>query len=102
MNVDGKVCPDSVEIDGSNGVLEPIEIDVKNIPDLVPAITVLACYAKGTSHIFGAHRLRLKESDRLKSLYSELGKMGAQIGINEDGLIIQGGVPLHGAVIDPA
>ena len=101
MNVDGKVCPDSVEIDGSSGVLEPIEIDVKNIPDLVPAIAVLGCYAKGTSHIFGAHRLRLKESDRLKSLYSELGKMGAQIGINEDGLIIQGDAPLHGAVIDP-
>ena len=44
---------------------------------------------------------RLKESDRLESLYIELKKMGAQITINNDGLIIEGGSPLHGAVIDP-
>jgi len=101
MGVSGKVCPGSIEIEGSGNSLKAIEVDAKNIPDLVPALAVLACYAKGTSHIFGAHRLRLKESDRLKSLYDELGKMGAQISINNDGLIIDGGSPLHGAVIDP-
>jgi 3-phosphoshikimate 1-carboxyvinyltransferase len=100
MGVNGKVCADSVEIEGTGNLLKPIEVDAKNIPDLVPAIVVLACYAKGLSHIFGAHRLRLKESDRLESLYLELTKMGAQITINDDGLIIQGGSPLHGAVID--
>jgi 3-phosphoshikimate 1-carboxyvinyltransferase len=101
MGVKGKVCSDSIEIESSGNLLKAIEIDAKNIPDLVPAIAVLACYATGTSHIFGAHRLRLKESDRIKSLYTELGKMGAQISMNDDGLIIQGGSPLHGAVIDP-
>ena len=101
MGVEGKVCEDRVEIECSGNLLEPIEVDAKNIPDLVPTITVLSCYAKGTSHIFGAHRLRLKESDRLESLYLELTKMGAQISINDDGLIIEGGSPLHGAVIDP-
>jgi 3-phosphoshikimate 1-carboxyvinyltransferase len=101
MGVNGKVCPDSMEIEGLGSLLKPIEIDAKNIPDLAPIIAVLACYGKGISHIFGAHRLRLKESDRLKSLYLELTKMGAQITINDDGLIIQGGSPLHGAVIDP-
>jgi 3-phosphoshikimate 1-carboxyvinyltransferase len=101
MGVNGKVCEDSVEIEGSGALLKTVEVDAKNIPDLVPALAVLACYAKGTSHIFGAHRLRLKESDRLKSLYLELTKMGAQITINDDGLIIQGGSPLLGAVIDP-
>jgi 3-phosphoshikimate 1-carboxyvinyltransferase len=100
MGVNGKVCPDSVEIEGSGSLLKPIEVDAKNIPDLVPAIAALSCYAKGTSHIFGAHRLRLKESDRLQSLHMELTKMGAQITINTDGLIIEG-TPLHGAVIDP-
>ncbi len=101
MGVNGKVCEDSIEIEGAGKFLKPIEVDAKNIPDLVPAIAALACYAKGTSHIFGAHRLRLKESDRLESLYLELTKMGAQITINDDGLIIEGGSPLHGAVIDP-
>jgi 3-phosphoshikimate 1-carboxyvinyltransferase len=100
MGVNGKVCPDSVEIEGSGSLLKPIEVDAKNIPDLVPAIAVLSCYAKGSSHIFGAHRLKLKESDRLQSLYLELTKMGAQITINTDGLIIEG-APLYGAVIDP-
>jgi 3-phosphoshikimate 1-carboxyvinyltransferase len=101
MGVEGKVCDDRVEIEGTGNLLKPVEVNAKNIPDLVPAIAALACYAKGTSHIFGAHRLRLKESDRLESLYLELTKMGAQISIKEDGLIIQGGSPLHNAEIDP-
>jgi 3-phosphoshikimate 1-carboxyvinyltransferase len=101
MGVKGKVCADSITIEGSSNLLKPVEVDAKNIPDLVPVIAILACYAKGTSHIFGAHRLRLKESDRLESIYLELTKMGAQININDDGLIIEGGSPLHGAVIDP-
>jgi 3-phosphoshikimate 1-carboxyvinyltransferase len=101
MGVRGKVCADSITIEGSSNLLKPVEVDAKNIPDLVPIIAILACYAKGTSHIFGAHRLRLKESDRLESLYLELSKMGAQITINKDGLIIEGSSPLHGAVIDP-
>jgi 3-phosphoshikimate 1-carboxyvinyltransferase len=99
MGVEGKVCPDSIEIQGTGNPLKPINIDVKNIPDLVPAISVLACYAKGTSKITGARRLRLKESDRLLSIY-ELGKMGAKITITEDTMTIKG-APLHGAVIDP-
>jgi 3-phosphoshikimate 1-carboxyvinyltransferase len=101
MGVNGKVCENSIEIEGTGSFLKPIEVDAKNIPDLVPAVAILACYAKGTSHIFGAHRLRLKESDRLESLYLELSKMGAQITINDDGLIIEGGSPLHGVVINP-
>jgi 3-phosphoshikimate 1-carboxyvinyltransferase len=100
MGVNGKVCENSIEIEGTGSFLKPIEVDAKNIPDLVPALAILACYAKGTSHIFGAHRLRLKESDRLESLYLELSKMGAQITINDDGLIIEGSSPLHGTVID--
>jgi 3-phosphoshikimate 1-carboxyvinyltransferase len=101
MGVNGKVCGDSVEIEGSGSLLKTNEVDAKHIPDLVPAIAVLMCYAKGTSHIFGANRLRLKESDRLESLYLELKKMGAQITIDSDGLIIEGVSPLHGAIIDP-
>jgi 3-phosphoshikimate 1-carboxyvinyltransferase len=101
MGVNGKVCADSVEIEGSGSLLKTDEVDAKHIPDLAPAIAVLMCYAKGTSHIFGANRLRLKESDRLESLYLELKKMGAQITINYDGLIIEGGSILHGAIIDP-
>jgi len=100
MGVEGKVCSDSVEIQGTGALLKPIEVDAKNIPDLVPAIAVLACYAEGTSIISGARRLRLKESDRLQSISEELGKMGAKITLTDDALTIKG-TNLHGAVIDP-
>ena len=99
MGVESKIDPGSVEIYSQGDLLKPIDIDARNIPDLVPVIATLACYAKGTSHIWGAKRLRLKESDRLQAVYVELSKMGADICLIEDGLTITG-TPLHGAVID--
>jgi 3-phosphoshikimate 1-carboxyvinyltransferase len=99
MGVEGTVCRDSIQIEGSGKPLKPIEVDAKNIPDLVPAIAVLACYADGTSKITGAKRLRFKESDRLLSISEELGKMGAKIAVNGDGLTITGS-QLHGANVD--
>jgi 3-phosphoshikimate 1-carboxyvinyltransferase len=101
MGVAGKVCENSVEINGTCNPLQPLNIDSKNIPDLVPVCAVLACFADGTSRISGARRLRLKESDRLSSLYVELRKMGAQIEIDADSLTVTGSCGLKGAVIDP-
>jgi len=99
MGVNRKVYSDRVKIEGSGSLLKAIDVDASNIPDLVPALAVLACYSNGVSHIFGVDRLRLKESDRLESLYVELGKMGAEINI-DNGLTIKGGYRLHGAVIN--
>jgi 3-phosphoshikimate 1-carboxyvinyltransferase len=76
-------------------------VDARDIPDLVPVCAVLACYAKDTSKIYDAHRLRYKESDRLLSLYLELKKMGAQITMSEGSLTVKGPCALHGTVIDP-
>jgi 3-phosphoshikimate 1-carboxyvinyltransferase len=101
MGVNGKVCPDSIEVKGKGGVLEAVDVDARNTPDLVPVCAVLACYAKGTSKIHDAHRLRYKESDRLMSLYLELKKMGARITMDEDSLTVEGPCVLHGATIDP-
>jgi 3-phosphoshikimate 1-carboxyvinyltransferase len=101
MGVNGKVCENSVEINGTGNPLEPISVEAKNIPDLVPVITALACYARGESRIAGAQRLRIKESDRLSSLHSELTKMGAKIEVDTNGLTIRGPSSLKGAVLDP-
>ena len=101
MGVKGSVCEDRVEIDGECGLLKAIDVDARNIPDLVPVCAVLACYAEGTSKIHDAHRLRYKESDRLLSLYLELRKMGAQIDMDESSLTVKGPCALHGATIDP-
>ena len=101
MGVNGKVCKDHVEIEGSGGLLKATDVDAKNIPDLVPACAVLACFAEGTSKIYNASRLRFKESDRLFSLYVELKKMGSQIDIDESSLTVKGPCSLHGEVVDP-
>ncbi len=101
MGVNGTVCPDSVEISSDGSFLDPVNVDARDIPDLVPVCTVLACYAKGTSKIHDAQRLRLKESDRLNSLYVELKKMDADITMDKDSLTIQGPSKLQGSSIDP-
>ncbi len=99
MGASVKVGDDSVEVECDK--LVGVDIDAKDIPDLVPVCAVLACYAEGHSEIYNAKRLRYKESDRLDSISTELKKMGANIIVNEDGLTINGGCPLHGATIDP-
>jgi len=81
--------------------LNAVDVDAKDIPDLVPVCASLACYSKGVSKLYNARRLRYKESDRLSSLYTELKKMGADITIVEDGLIVSGPCLLQGASINP-
>ncbi len=100
MGVNGKVCVDQIEIDGSGELLNAADIDARDIPDLVPVCAALACYAKGTTKIHDAERLKLKESDRLESLFLELRKMGADITADESSLTINGPCSLHGATID--
>lgn len=76
-----------------------ITLDVRQIPDLVPVITVLATQTEGITHITNAARLRIKESDRLSAITSELKKMGADIKEEADGLIIKGKTKLKGAEV---
>ena len=94
-----------VTINGSDltikkSVLKGIDVDVRDIPDLVPVLAVLACFAEGKTKIYNAERLRIKESDRLQAMYEELTKLGADVEIGADYLIINGGKKLHGAHVD--
>lgn len=79
--------------------LTAIDIDASQIPDLVPILAVLACAAQGTTVIYHAERLRLKESDRLKAISENLRILGADIEETTDGLTIRGGKELHGGVV---
>jgi 3-phosphoshikimate 1-carboxyvinyltransferase len=105
LNILGKmgskvtVNDEYVEVEGKQ--LNAVDVDAKDVPDLVPVCASLACYSKGASKLYNARRLRYKESDRLSSLYTELKKMGADITIVEDGLIISGPCLLQGAMINP-
>ena len=65
------------------------EIDLSNAPDLLPIIAVLGCFSDGKTVIKNVEHARLKESDRITSICSELNKMGADIKELKDGLIVR-------------
>jgi 3-phosphoshikimate 1-carboxyvinyltransferase len=73
---------------------------IPRLIDEIPILAVAAVFAQGTTVIRDAAELRVKESDRLAVVASELGKMGAQITELPDGLEIRGGTPLRGAEVD--
>ena len=83
--------------------LHGIVIEGELIPTLIdeiPVIAVLAAFADGTTIIRNAEELKVKESNRLDIMVKELTAMGCDIEGTDDGMIIHGGKPLHGAVID--
>lgn len=74
-----------------------IIIDASQIPDLVPILTVLASLQSGrTTRIINAERLRIKESDRLKAISTEMNKIGADVEELSGGLLIRGKESLKG------
>ena len=73
-------------------------IDVSQCPDLVPPLAIAAAYAEGITHITGAARLRIKESDRLHALAQNLAALGIRTEELLDGLIIHGGQPAGGEI----
>lgn len=88
-----------IEVDG--GDLKAIDIDARDTPDLVMPCAVLACFSEGETRIYNAQRLRLKESNRLEALSTELKKMGADILETRDGLRVNGPCTLLGATVYP-
>lgn len=68
--------------------------------DELPVIAALACFAEGATVIKDAQELKVKESNRIDVMVKNLSAMGAHITATEDGMLIEGGHPLHGAVID--
>lgn len=73
---------------------------IPTLIDEIPMIAVLACFAEGTTVIKDAQELKVKESNRIDTVVTNLKTMGAHIEATDDGMIIEGGYPLHGAVID--
>jgi len=88
---------DWIEVLG--GELHGIEMDMNEMPDLVPTLAVTAAFAQGKTVIQNIRHLRFKESDRLHALAVELSKMGIRVREGEDWLEIEGGKP-HGAEIE--
>jgi 3-phosphoshikimate 1-carboxyvinyltransferase len=81
------------------GSLSAVDADMADMPDMVPTLAVVAAFARGTTHIENVAHLRLKESDRLNAVTTELSKMGIETSCTDRGLIVKGGDPT-GAVIN--
>lgn len=73
---------------------------IPTLIDELPLVAALACYAKGTTVIKDAQELKVKESNRIDVMVNNLRAMGACVTATEDGMIIEGGHPLRGTVID--
>ena len=93
-----KICDNSIKINKS--ITKGTTIDASQCPDLVPILAVLGSLSVGTTKITNAKRLRIKESDRLKAIATELNKLGADIEELEDGLVIKGKEQLRGGIVD--
>ncbi len=73
---------------------------IPTLIDEIPAIAVAACFAEGQTHIKDAQELKVKESNRIDTMVTELKKMGANIEATEDGMIIEGTKQLSGAELE--
>jgi len=80
-------------------ILNGIEMDLSDCPDIFPIISSLCATAQGKSTLTGLGRLKIKESDRLSAMTEGLRMMGARIQVLGDTCTVEGG-PLRGASID--
>lgn len=74
--------------------------DIPRLIDEIPVIAVAACFAKGTTVIKDAQELKVKESNRIQTIITELKKFGADITETEDGMIINGVEHLKGCTVE--
>lgn len=80
--------------------IKPFDFDVSQCPDLFPVVSILACGAKGKSTLYNAGRLRIKESDRIKTTRELILGLGGSAEERLDSLIINGNGKLTGGMAD--
>jgi len=69
--------------------LNGVDIDLNATPDALPMMAVMGCFAHGKTRLLNVPQARIKETDRIKAMYTELKKMGARIKELPDGLEIE-------------
>lgn len=93
----------NVSVIGGNAVVWPgerngCEIDLADCPDLGPILTVLGAFCNGEMRIINAGRLRVKESDRIEAMETELKKLGVHITSTADTITVDGREPMKAPV----
>lgn len=82
--------PDYIEV-AAGAHLKGIDIDLNAMPDMAQTLAIVALFADGPTRIRNVHNLRIKETDRIRALVTELRKLGAHAEEFEDGLLIEPG-----------
>jgi 3-phosphoshikimate 1-carboxyvinyltransferase len=98
---DGAEPMGAIEITGAN--LRGTVIGGREIPNVIdelPVLAVAGALAQGRTVIKDAKELRVKETDRIAAIAGNLRAMGVEVVETEDGMEINGGAPLHGAVLE--
>ncbi len=76
------------------------EIDAEHIPDLVPILSVYAAGKNKTTRIYNVSRLRIKESDRIQSVYDMITSLGGDIEVDDNEIVIRGKGYLSGGTVN--
>ncbi len=90
----GAICitdNNTVEVKKGTTALQAFSFDATHCPDLFPPLAALAANCKGKSSILGVSRLKSKESDRAATIMDTFGKLGLDISLDRDAMIISGG-----------
>ncbi|WP_081437855.1 3-phosphoshikimate 1-carboxyvinyltransferase [Pseudofrankia asymbiotica] len=99
MGARAELTPMGMRVRAGDG-LHGLDADLGDVGEAAPVLTALAVLADSPSRLRGIAHLRLHETDRLAALADQLGRLGADITVTEDGLAIRP-VPLRGARLDP-
>lgn len=99
MDCGCRISIQAEQIEIAKAPLKPFHFDATECPDLFPPLVALAAFCKGKSVIEGTSRLTHKESNRALTLQEEFEKLGVQIDLQDDLMIIHGGAAMKQAVV---
>jgi 3-phosphoshikimate 1-carboxyvinyltransferase len=99
QTVGARIVTDADSVTVERNDLRSLSFDATDCPDLFPPLVALACHCRGTSLIYGADRLRNKESDRADALLDVFSRVGARITLAEDRIEVEG-ARLRGGAVD--
>jgi 3-phosphoshikimate 1-carboxyvinyltransferase len=98
MGCETEMGPDWIEVKG--GALRGVDVDMNDCPDSVQTLACVALFAKGGTRVRNVGNLRVKETDRIAALGTELAKLGAKVKEEADGFTMVPPSQFKPAVID--
>ncbi|MBS1947794.1 MAG: 3-phosphoshikimate 1-carboxyvinyltransferase [Bacteroidetes bacterium] len=96
---DTSIAKNEIKISNPSIALRAFDFEATDCPDLFPPLVALAAYCQGETKIKGAKRLAHKESNRALTLQEEFGKMGVEIVLHGDTMVVKGNGRIKGAIV---